>query len=320
MIARFLIRYPYLIWLTGFLLPFMYLAYLLNLNRVFAYLKKANPTIALVVAFTLIQILSAILSITYDFFSFERLAAVAHNIFAFTFVFIGYAFMQDDQLNIYIKKYTSHVFVSVFLLIIIGTIYSLTFTKTLYIPSVFSLFGLESKFTAPQFNMLDWYLFSNFPRTQVLGIYPNSTGLLLILLYVVVISLNFHQFTGKKKFLFTLILLVGCFLTGSRTYLLLSGSFVLILIIKNKSYLSLLSFSVPVLIVTSLVVVEYLLSLRTGSNNARMMIYEGSFNFMMKTNPVFGLGVKPRLPEIIGLPYPLGSHSTLWDILSSVAC
>ena len=42
------------------------------------------------------------------------------------------------------------------------------------------------------------------------------------------------------------------------------------------------------------------------------MIYEGSFNFMMDVNPLFGLGIKPYLPEVIGVPFPLGSHSTIW--------
>lgn len=315
MITRFLLRYPYLIWLSGMLLPYMYLTYLLNLNRVLSYFRRANITIILLISFVFVQLLSASLSISYDFFSLERLIAIFHNIFAFTFILVGYAFMQDIQLNKYIKKYTSQVFVFVFLLILISTIYSLVFNEALEFPSFFSAIGFDNKFSAVKFNMLDWYLFSNFPRTQVLGIYPNSTGLLLIFLYSVVVSLNINGMSTRKMILFTIMLILACFLTGSRTYLLLSCAYLFLLGIKNKRNLTFISLCLPFLIVLIIVAIEFLLTLRIGSNNARIMIYQGSFNFMMETNPIFGIGIKPRLPDLIGLPYPLGSHSTLWGYI-----
>lgn len=312
MVSRLLLRYPYLIWLLGFLMPVMYLAYLLNINRLLHNLKKVNSTMLLFLCFTLVQLLSALLAISYSFFTPERFLAIMHNIIAFTFIFLGYSFMQDEKLKFYIKRYSFHVYLLTFLLILAATIYSLYFDRELILPSVFSLAGIDSKFTEVKLNGLDWYMISNFPRTQVLGIYPNSTGLLFIFLYVIVMSLNFYEFTWKRKVLITTMLVVVCFLTGSRTFWLLSASFFLLLFIRNKSRLSFIAFFTPFLAVAGLVAIEFLLTLRPGSNEARSMIYEGSFNFMMEVNPIFGLGIKPYLPEVIGVPFPLGSHSTIW--------
>jgi O-antigen ligase len=155
-------------------------------------------------------------------------------------------------------------------------------------------------------------MISNFPRTQVLGVYPNSTGLLFILLYVIVVTLSFYEYSFKRKILITTLLVIVCFLTGSRTYWLLSIFFFVILFIRNKSILSLISLVTPFLIIAGLVIVEYLLTLRTGSNDARAVIYENSFKLMWETNPLLGIGIKPKMPELIHGPYPVGSHSTIW--------
>ena len=182
MVSRLLLRYPYLIWLLGFLMPVLYIAYLLNLNRLLQYLRKANITMLLLLCFTLVQVLSALLSISYSFFTPERFLGILHNIIAFTFLFLGYSFMQDKKLNLYIKRYSFRVYLFTFLIILAATFYSLYFNRELILPSVFSLAGIDSKFTEVKLNGLDWYMISNFPRTQVLGIYPNSTGLLFIFL------------------------------------------------------------------------------------------------------------------------------------------
>lgn len=315
MVSRILLKYPYLIWLLGFLMPVLYLAYLLNLNRLFQQFKKVNYTIFLFLCFTLVQLLSAMLAVNYDFFSIERLLAILHNIVAFTFIFLGYSYMKDEKLNSYIKKYSRGVYLFTFLIILFATIFSLYFKKELIFPSFFSIAGIYNKFTEVKLNALDWYMFSNFPRTQVLGIYPNSTGLLFIFLYVIVISLNYNEITMRKKMTMTVMLFLVCFLTGSRTYWLLSSSFFLLLFIRNKSRLSLISFFTPFILFAALIAVEYLLTLRPGSNDARTMIYEGSFNLMIETNPILGIGIKPRLPEVIGVPFPLGSHSTIWGYI-----
>lgn len=315
MVARILIRYPYLIWLTGFLLPIMYLAYFLNINRIFHYLQRANLTILFLIAFTLIQLFSAFLSITYDFFTFERFIAILHNIVAFTFIFMGYAFMKDEKLRLHIKRYSYNVYCFTFLIILLATIISFYLKKEVILPSFFTLVGVESKFTEVKLNMLDWYVIGNFPRTQVMGIYPNSTGLLFIFLYLIVIILNFYEFSEWRKFMITTMLVIVCFITGSRAYLLLSVMFYLFLFIRNKSLLSVISFLVPFLIIATIIAVEYLSSLRSGSNDARAMIYEGSLNLMLDTNPFFGIGIKPRLPDVIGVPYPVGSHSAIWGYI-----
>lgn len=315
MFTRLLLRFPYLIWLSGLLLPIMYLTYILNLNRVLDFFKKPKPIIILLLIFTILQLVSAFLSIAYDFFTVERLFAVIHNIVAFTFVFLGYAVMRDKLLYDYIKKYSYNVFCWLFILVVIATFLSLYIKKEIVLPSIFTIFNIDNKFVSVKFNMLDWYIFKDFPRTQVMGIYPNSTGLLFIFLYIIIIALNFEELTIRRKVIITLILVFVCFFTGSRAYLLLSSVFFLVLFVKGKSLLSFISLLTPLLIIAVLIAIEYLSELRVGSNNARSMIYLGSFNFMLDTNPIFGLGIKPRLPEIIGVPYPLGSHSTIWGYI-----
>lgn len=312
MFTRLLLRYPHILWLTGFLLPLMYLAYILNLKRIQAYFRNPSRTLLLFLMFTVVQLISAVLSVFYFFFTLERFVAIIHNIFAFTFIFLGYVCMQDIPLRKFIKKYTYYVFIYSAFIIWIATFFSFLLKQEIILPSLFSLINLEHKFTLVKLNMLDWYIIDDFPRTQVLGIYPNSTGLLFIFLYVITIALNFKEFSNRKKIWLTVILVTICFLTGSRAYLVLSIVFLLTFLIRSKGWLSVITLLVPAIALAGLVAIEYLSGLRTGSNDARTMIYEGSFDLMMQTNPYFGLGIKPRLPEVIGVPYPLGSHSAIW--------
>lgn len=315
MFTRLLLRYPHIFWLTGFLLPLMYLAYILNLKRIQAYFRNPSCTLLLFLTFTVVQLISAILSVFYFFFTLERFVAIVHNIFAFTFIFLGYVCMQDVPLRKFIKKYTYYVFIYSAFIIWVATFFSFLLKQEIILPSLFSLINLEHKFTLVKLNMLDWYIIDDFPRTQVLGIYPNSTGLLFIFLYVITIALNFKEFSGRKKVWITVILVTICFLTGSRAYLVLSIVFLMTFLIRSKGWLSVITLLVPVIALAGLVAIEYLSGLRTGSNDARTMIYEGSFDLMMQTNPYFGLGIKPRLPEVIGVPYPLGSHSAIWGYI-----
>jgi hypothetical protein len=271
--------------------------------------QKRNKTILFLSFFLLIQFLSLILSVRTDLFSIGRMLAHLHNIFAFCFIFFGYYLLSHSTYRSYLIKYIPKLFYWIILIIVVSSIYSILTKSELEYRGVLAFLGIDNKLTNVYFNRIDWFIFSSFPRTKVFGIYPNSTGLLLILLHALLISLCWNYWSSKKKHFSFFLLFFGCFMTGSRTFVILSLLLYTIFLTTSKLKLNLFLLVIPVLALFSFPLLEYFLSLREGSNDARSNIYLASIALTMENGPLFGLGLKPILPNL-NIPYPLGSHST----------
>lgn len=305
----FIKSFPF-VWLTGMLLPFLYILFLLNFKKVLSFFRNFNRYSAFFSVLLLLQFVSISLSVFYDFFSFPRLIGSLHNWVTFAFIPLGYSLLQDSAFRKYLMAKIHLPFIFLIFLISIGTTYSIIFQEQLIIPDIFSALNIGSPYTNVMFNRIDWFIFSYFPRTTVLSQYPNSTGLILMLLHSLLVISKWEKLTSFQKNISFVFLMGGCFMTGSRTFTLLSiilylGSF---LTNKNRIVIFLL-FLLPVIFLSIGPAIEYLFSLRKGSNEMRTIIYNMSFDLMLETNFLLGLGIKPLLPENLG-SYPMGSHST----------
>lgn len=310
--TKFFLRFFPLSWLLGLIIPFIYSLLIFNLGHLQKLLtKKKDSIIAILVVLLLFQILSVIPSFFYKFFSFERLIAVIHNISAFSFIILGYAIMYDSTIKTYLSKIIYKLFFITCLWIFIGSMYSLITLESLEIVTIPKLIGIDSIFVRAKFNSMAWHFTNNFPRSRVLATYPNGTGLILMLFYFLFSYYNFSKST-KFKLSSHLIFILCVFATGSRLYLVFSLCIAILSFIDNKKKLFYsLIFALPFFFIFAVPLIEDLFfKTRFQSNQQRLEIYFDSINLMLKTNPFTGLGIKPRIPEIVE-QHPIGSHSTL---------
>lgn len=311
--TKSIIKYPYLYWMLGLMLPALYFTLLLSINKILKNVTKKDNVLVFFVVVLFLQLISLSLTVFYPFFSIGRFGAILHNIFAFSFVFLGYIILFDTAIKEFLIKNISKLFYAVALLVFLGAMYTIVTKEGSQIKTIPNLLGISSKFFNATFSYPAWHFVPDFPRTRVLSIYPNGTGITLLLIHA--IYMNFNYYTAKKIQIITFIIFILCvFTTGSRAFLVLSVFLFIVYFINSKSKLWLLTFLVPILLIAFIIVSNYLLSGRRGSNEMRMLIYSNSFQYMLDINPFFGLGMKPIIPELAD-KYPLGSHSTPWGYI-----
>jgi hypothetical protein len=301
----------FFIWLVGLLFPFLYGLIIINFKRVVKSFESAPPLIWILLLFIPIQLISLLLSINSEYYSNERFFAMIHNILAYSFVFLGYSFLTKAENRILIRDNIGRLFWVSFIAVIFLSIISIFFKNHLSYGGILGLIGISSKFTTVNFFMLDYYMWSNFPRTTVLSVYPNATAISLFLVHSIYIFLNFNKLTFNKKILSHLALIVIIFMTGSRLYFVLSVILLISIFISSRKRLLITILTLIITLPLVYLFFQFLYSSRSGSNAARIIIYIESIKYMIKNNIVFGLGLKPRIPELLNLPYPIGSHSTL---------
>jgi len=300
---NWLIRSSVIFWLLGLLLPHLYLLFLASLVKIKKQLLESNLFRYLAIFF-IIQIISLSLSLLYPFFTWGRFIAALHNITVYLFIFAGINIALTNGIDQTSRLATS-VFKWIIWLIVISSILSIILKIPFSYPGILSIFG-ENKYTFVNINGLKWYMVSNFPRSSVYGIYPNSTGLVLIILYPLYKIRNLKFSFADGLFIF------ASFMTGSRMFFVVSVALVLISLIKNKNvYLyGIILFPIIIAIVFPFIVTLY--HMKEGSNAMRMILYKESIDLMMATNPILGIGIKPNIGELtLGANLPLGSHSTL---------
>lgn len=309
--SKFFLRFFPLSWLLGVILPFLYSMLFINVGLVDKIvLKKKDKIIIFFGILFLFQVLSVIPSVFYDFFTFNRFIAIIHNISAFTFVILGYIIVFDVEVRVYLSKISFKLFYIISFWIFLGTLYSIITQEAFVIKTVPELFGVESSFFKAEFNRITWHYVSYFPRSKVLATYPNGTGLILLMIYFIYAYFNYDKLWYKK--IVSLLVFVACvFSTGSRLYLVFSLALLLIFIIDSKKKLYfMLVFFTPIFFLYLVPEIEDLFfKIRHESNAQRIKIYLSSLELMINTNPITGLGIKPKIQELN--VYPLGSHSTL---------
>jgi hypothetical protein len=311
--SKILIKYPYFPWVLGFLLPFLYIVFFLHIKKIINHSKKKDNVFVFLIGFLVVQLISIAFSPLYSFFDFGRLAAILHNLLGYSFVFLGYIFLNDKTLFDFTKNNILKMFYALALIIFLGAMWSYYIGGTSYFTSLPNLLGINSKFFNVIFSIPSWHFIPDFPRTTVMSIYPNATGLIILMVHT--IYMNFHFSKPRNFQIFTFLIFILCiFTTGSRSFLVLSVFLFMVYLINTKGKLWILVLITPILIIIAFPLVDYMISGRQGSNEMRSLIYYNSFKFMIETNPIFGLGLKPLIPEVAD-KYPVGSHSTPWGYI-----
>jgi len=159
-----------------------------------------------------------------------------------------------------------------------------------------------------------------FPRSPGFNIYGTALGLTMII--VIILTLVYFRFRGKKKWLVPVIVLEAAvlLLSLSRTsilgFLVASGLVFFLAYIKKSALIKVVPILLVVLIVVLIFVppqkiLDTVSDFRKGSTIWRGKLYEMTIRQAME-KPVLGHGFKPRIEDF---PLPLGSHSTFIGVL-----
>lgn len=310
MISRLLNRFPYVFWSIGILLPVLYLSFFSEIKRT---LKASfeDKWMKFLSLFIIIQLFSLFLSVFQDYFTLSRGIASLHNVVSYSFIFLGYVLMQQEKFRSYFSRYIGEIFMIFGALIALSFVYSVLTESQLIYPGILSWIS-ENKFTEVRLNRPESAFFGYFPRSTFMGIFPNSTAFIAMILHSLFMAINGDSMSFWKRNIFFIALILIMLLTGSRVFLLMALFLYGISFIRHKRDLTFIVFASPLILYGVYEIVEYLSSLREGSNVTRSILIQNSLDYYWKTNPVFGLGIKPINEEILGgLPYPIGSHSTL---------
>ncbi|MEQ9116807.1 O-antigen ligase family protein [Fulvivirga sp.] len=297
-----LLRHSAIFWLLGLYIVNIYTLYFLSLTS----FKKSilrDKLIIVLIFILFIQVVSLMIGpIFHDYYTISRTFAMIHNIVVYSFLFAGYNLAK--QANISLKNAFPKFLMSFILLVIT------TFVISTYLKHELSYGGLlsfisDNKYTTVSFNRMGWTWLGTSPRSEVFGIYSNSTALLLFLTYVI------SAFYTRIRKRISILVLICLFTIGSRSMLFFGVITVLIYHIKSKHLYLLFVFMMPLFILAIVNLIPVLSEMRQGSNDTRMAIYTESLRLTLDTNFILGLGIKPILPGIVSFQYPVGSHSTL---------
>ncbi len=161
--------------------------------------------------------------------------------------------------------------------------------------------------------LMDWFASANRPRFNMFSPYPTASGAITVIVLAMILTRAAMERQIKSVWLWILVVLnlIGLVMTLSRMSLLafvFGGMAVFLLQKKNMSLWILLIFGAFAAALPLLQqILEYMLSLREGSNDIRMQIYVYSLQQLQGPEWILGYGVKPRDDAFM---FPLGSHST----------
>jgi len=291
------------LYMGGLILPLIYtlLLYFKKGWSVLGGLKK--PFLGL----TCLYIFSLLLSLRFEFFTFGRFAASIHNLMVLLFIPAGYYVGSRRILS---KRYLDIFLILIACILCPYILFSLYKDFNLSYGGLLSLFA-ENKYTRVVFSM-PYYLGEwKYSRIQFFAPYPTATAFFIV-------ALNTYRSVVKGKIkidaLDIALLLIVVF-TGARFLLVVFVmQLTLKLLFKNRPIMKLIVLMAPLLVLLGLNIGAIILESRAGSNNMRIKIYTESFKMLVNQSPIIGIGIKPKIPEILGI-YPFGSHSTLNTIL-----
>lgn len=154
------------------------------------------------------------------------------------------------------------------------------------------------------------------PRVVFLAEFPTTSALILLVTYNFYFRRNIKRISYKKLFFMDFLVLMSMLYTQSRVmllaYLLALVSTYLFLAYRNRKaklfLYSMFPFIIAIVFFVLLYVAEVLASFRASSGAARFDSYWLGLKLVYDNNFLFGLGVKPRVETLLGIP--IGSHST----------
>lgn len=306
-------RYFLFLWLSGLLIPYLYVLLLRYGPYVLLFVEK-DIVIQFSLLFLSIQVVSTFISILLPFQDSFRYIAIFHNYICFFFFLIGYILQR------YKNSFREELFrmlpiiywFSVILSISSFTFFLLTF-KPIYYKGILGLiFHVENKYTLVKLVYTGYGLGGIIPRVQIFGLYSNTAAIVMYIIYTLyLVSQNERRLYIKTGFI--ILSLISLATTGSRIVFLafLLFSYFYLLEGRKTFFLSFLTIIFAFIIFSKQFhqFLSFMESLRESSNMTRIKIYQTSIELMMNYNFILGLGLKPKIPEL--LDFPVASHSSV---------
>ncbi|MFD2512314.1 O-antigen ligase family protein [Pontibacter locisalis] len=310
-VDKLLYKFYWIWWIVGLHYFSLYFLFFKNLKKVF--LKKASEDgyFTVLILFFFFQLFSSLLSTISDYYSLNRFIAILHNEVVFLFIIVGYVMYEDKQTKQIIKDNTLSLLFWVSTIVAVTGLASYFLDKDLYYNNLISKF--ISSYPQTVFTKTGWYEGEKQVRNMAFTIYPNSTAILLMLLY----AIAFEDLVKRNfivRFIIAALVLIGVVFTGSRIVTLFALVNIVFLFFKNPlTFKAVAVASIIIIIPLAQLFIDQLneiYSARSSSNDTRYYIQSFSWYLMLKEAPIIGLGLKPRLNELFGGEYPVGSHST----------
>lgn len=296
-----------MLWVAGLMLPSLYIVLILNFRKLFNFLKTLNFVKTVFLLFIIFQIISILLSVLYDFFTFSRLFAIIHNFVSFTFFIVGYFyanyFLNTKKLQKAIRVFFYFTAISS-ILVFLFSFYTKIYIQ--YPGLLYFLTGVKNDITQVTYGHLGYVLNIPVPRSRIMGSFPNTTAIMLLLFFSL-----YRLFNEKNKFLSAVLLIGACLTTGSRMATLIAIILTVVQYVNSKNKLLILMGIFLLFLPPSYFAIKELIAMREDSNVVRRKLYIDSIELMTQTNLLFGTGIKPRLPDIANGKLPVGSHSTI---------
>ncbi len=303
---EFFIKRGLYFWFVGLLVPFLYFSFLINIRRALKFSVKNNVFTFFFYILLLVQFISVLLSMFNGYFSFGRFGAILHNTFAFTFLFFGYYFAIFYSDLIDKEKVFRKLFYLTAIFSICVALHSFITKSNISYPGfLYFITGMKNDNTFVNFTHSGYILNFTIPRARVFGTFPNTTAFILVTLF------SLFTITSKKPSLTAgIILIIACITTGARFTSLVSVLLVVLQFVNSRVKLIVLSMTVTILLFFSIGIINMISESRIDSNDTRSDLYYESIKLTNRTNPVFGLGLKPIVNSIADGELPVGSHST----------
>ncbi|TPE42985.1 O-antigen ligase family protein [Pontibacter mangrovi] len=310
-VDKLLYKFYWIWWILGLHYISLYYLFFKNLKKVLLKKVSEDAYFLVLIIFFFFQLLSSLFSTISDYYSLNRLIAILHNEVVFLFIIVGYVIYEDKKTKQIIKSNTLPLLFWVSTVVAVTGLASYFLNKDLYFDNFISKF--VSSYPQTVFTKTGWYEGEKQVRNMAFTIYPNSTAIMLMLLYAIayedLVKRNFIV-----RFIITALILLGVVFTGSRIVTLFALVNIVFLFFKKPlSFKAVVVASVIIIIPLAQYFIDQLneiYSARSSSNDTRYYIQSFSWNLMLKEAPIIGLGLKPRLNELFGGEYPVGSHST----------
>lgn len=307
------LKLQFVIWALGLYMVGLYMVLALSLKNVVNYFRTRDNLFILIIVFFFLQLLSISLSPLNEYFSFSRFLAIFHNLVVFLFFICGYVSYKIESIKENLLSYSKLWLYSI-LFLSIGVFVSFYIIETpiKYNGLIAILTGVVNNHTIVEFNAIGYLLGLPFPRSQILGIFSNTTSILIVLFYIIFIIKNGNQTSKLKLFFIHCLVIVAIVTTGSRNATFLAIASLPFVIISNQGGLIkvTIAYLIALFLVIEFDILNLFLEARGGSNDLRFRLYRESINIFLRQNPFTGLGIKPK-SELFYNTIPIGSHSSL---------
>src|SRR5690606_28264897 len=118
---------------------------------------------------------------TEPYFTYDRFIAILHNEVVYVFIIIGYTIYDQEEIRLLIKNNSLYLLFCVTSIIVISSLISVNIERELYFDNIAT--KIFNGFPQTIFTKTGWYDDESQVRNMAFTLYPNSTAILLLLLY-----------------------------------------------------------------------------------------------------------------------------------------